>query len=228
MLAEGLVIVSSILLAFAIDAWWEQRQERSHALEQLVRVESDLRINTTMMQDKIRDLEDAAEAIKEYQQWMGPEPEAVDRELLAQQWDRMMGIGTLSLVRRAIDDFLAGGAEMHSDEPAIREKLAGWYYNASQLESQYQILRQEHWELANYNNRNPRTPLLGITSRSFRAQGFPESAFPTEQAALLNNPVVESLLGNYLMRMSFVLRLARRHETMQKELLSLLAEATAQ
>ncbi|MDH3424629.1 MAG: hypothetical protein OEN00_16655 [Gemmatimonadota bacterium] len=34
-LAEGAVIVLSILLAFGIDAWWEGRQERAEELAAL-------------------------------------------------------------------------------------------------------------------------------------------------------------------------------------------------
>ena len=40
---EGVVIVVSILLAFGIDAWWGERQERKRMLGQLTQVEIDLR-----------------------------------------------------------------------------------------------------------------------------------------------------------------------------------------
>lgn len=40
-LAEGLVIVASILLAFGIDAWWDRAQERREELGYLVALHSE-------------------------------------------------------------------------------------------------------------------------------------------------------------------------------------------
>ena len=42
LVAEGLVIVVSILLAFAIDAWWDSSQERSKEIAYLEQLEDDL------------------------------------------------------------------------------------------------------------------------------------------------------------------------------------------
>jgi hypothetical protein len=42
MLIEGFVIVVSILLAFAIDAWWNERQEAKEAALQVERVVAEL------------------------------------------------------------------------------------------------------------------------------------------------------------------------------------------
>ena len=42
MALEGLVIVASILLAFALDAWWDNRQERAEVVELLVLMDQEL------------------------------------------------------------------------------------------------------------------------------------------------------------------------------------------
>ena len=42
LLVEGVVIVVSILLAFAIDAWWDERQQLSDAEDQVERVVAEL------------------------------------------------------------------------------------------------------------------------------------------------------------------------------------------
>lgn len=41
-LAEGTAIVASILLAFAIDAWWEERREREREVELLLALKDDM------------------------------------------------------------------------------------------------------------------------------------------------------------------------------------------
>ena len=43
--AEGATIVISIILAFAIDAWWDERQERRDELEVLNRLQAELSVN---------------------------------------------------------------------------------------------------------------------------------------------------------------------------------------
>jgi hypothetical protein len=42
---EAAAIVASILLAFAIDAWWEERLERKEEAEQLVRLHAEFAVN---------------------------------------------------------------------------------------------------------------------------------------------------------------------------------------
>ncbi len=43
--AEGATIVISIILAFAIDAWWDERQERQNEIEILERLQNELAVN---------------------------------------------------------------------------------------------------------------------------------------------------------------------------------------
>ena len=47
--AEGLAIVVSILLAFAIDAWWEDRSDRQQLNNGLVNLQTELRSNIEMI-----------------------------------------------------------------------------------------------------------------------------------------------------------------------------------
>jgi hypothetical protein len=44
--AEGATIVISIILAFSIDAWWDERQERRDEIEILDRLQAELSVNT--------------------------------------------------------------------------------------------------------------------------------------------------------------------------------------
>lgn len=49
MAAEGLAIVVSILLAFAIDAWWQERSDRGHLHNALVNLRAELEGNLEML-----------------------------------------------------------------------------------------------------------------------------------------------------------------------------------
>ena len=52
--AEGVVIVGSILLAFAIDAWWERTKEQQEALAMLEQLHADLVADTASITDAFR------------------------------------------------------------------------------------------------------------------------------------------------------------------------------
>lgn len=60
--AEGAVIVISILLAFAIDAWWAQRQDRILERQYLERLSEDFDLGKLQLDFQHRRLSDALEA----------------------------------------------------------------------------------------------------------------------------------------------------------------------
>ncbi len=222
LMLEGVVIVISILLAFAIDAWWDERQAAERDSERLVRVQSELRLNSEMLQQRISFLDRAATSVYAVQGWMGPEPEIVDINTFTEAWDGVFSIGTLSLVTRAIDDFLAAGSSTSNASNArneVNDKLSTWYYHADQLEGQYEILRQEHDALSQYSTANPRVPALGATGAVGAQLNLPKSKFPYDQSALMSDPVLESLLALYLIRLKFVMFVAKDLRTRNNELL---------
>jgi hypothetical protein len=53
LIIEGLVVVASILVAFALDAWWSQRAERQVELGNLRALSSDFRQNVTRLETVI-------------------------------------------------------------------------------------------------------------------------------------------------------------------------------
>ena len=75
LVTEGIVIVVSILLAFAIDAWWEDRQELKAAEDQVSRVLAELRANVGILENQNEYLSFATDGVKEFLARFGPEPQ---------------------------------------------------------------------------------------------------------------------------------------------------------
>lgn len=215
---EGGVIVSSILLAFAIDAWWEQRQDRQHEMSQLVRVSAELRQNQSMLLTKVDNLQTAFDAAVQLQSWMGVTPETVKTDLFNDTWDRMFDIGTFSLVNRAIDEHLATGSQDDAALMEIRSQLSNWSYRSKRLGNQYDILRREHQALIYHLVRNEDAPILGSLPAWMKQYGIPETAFPFDQASVLGDPVTESLLASYMMRLMGVINQSKQHAERQQAL----------
>ena len=85
LIIEGTVIVFSILLAFAIDAWWDGRQVEDAQIERLSRVAAELRSNSERIHRKIETLEVAITATSKILSWMGPEPQDVELQMFKSQ-----------------------------------------------------------------------------------------------------------------------------------------------
>lgn len=217
---EGSVIVLSILLAFAIDAWWDERKEENAQLERLVRVAAELQLNSERIQSKIETLQIAINATSEYLSWMGPQPQEIQPQIYNNQWGTMISIGTFSLIRRAAEDFLATGNVASSGQVEIRNSLSEWYSYGDNLEKQYEILREEHAKLIDYTYAKPAAPALRTMSGVAVMQSHPKSNFTYDQSELLDDPVVESLLAIYLIRLEFVIEQAIEHQERQASLLA--------
>ena len=108
-LVEGAAIIASILIAFAIDLWWDDRKEFESEIRDLIRVSAELESNSDKIQNKLQTIAFSIEATSTFISWMGPEPENVEKETLVEQWDNLYGIGFFSLHQSATGDYLASG-----------------------------------------------------------------------------------------------------------------------
>ena len=214
---EAVAIVGSILLAFAIDAWWEKRQEQDADTKQLDRVSAELEANADRIQRKLETLSVAIDATSMVLSWMGPQPESVPDRNLFNQWVNLSSIGSFSLLRNASENYLAAGDIDSAESVNIRYAVSEWYTYGDDLEKQYELLRVAHAALGVYSQ--DIIPRLREIQLVPIMQGHPTSKFPYDQTAVLSDPKMESRLAIYLLRLEFVSRQARdlqtRHERLQ-------------
>ena len=224
---EGGVIVFSILLAFAIDAWWEESQDRELEIQQLARVSAELMINGESFRSKVGTLKSAFDSAVVHQSRMGVKPEPADPQELMRTWDRILGIGTLSVPNRAINEYLAAAAQGDPEFSEIRDRLTEWSYRSERLENQYVILRQKHTALTDYLMSMPSMPALSTLPDWMQAAGMPKSAFPSDPSRLLEDPRVENLLADYMIRLLFVRGQLEEQLQRQEELIQRISDTTA-
>lgn len=98
--AEGAVIVVSILLAFAIDAWWDFSQERAREASYLSQLERELQstIDNNAHVAARADSSDRAarKLVRVYYEERSPDPDSVSNWLLATgYWDVQPRLGTV-------------------------------------------------------------------------------------------------------------------------------------
>lgn len=219
-LVEGIAIIASILIAFAIDAWWEDRQETESEIRSLVRVSTELEVNSERIQSKLRTIEASIEATSTFISWMGPQPTIVEKDVLVEQWDTLYGIGFFSLQRSAIRDYLAIGQTDMVKNLEVRRALSQWYSSGTALEEQYERLRAAHANISGYLQ--DAIPFLHTISANALMSDHSTSKFPFDQTAFLADPRLESRLALFLIRMEFVSEQAVELKDSQRELVDLI------
>jgi hypothetical protein len=125
-LVDGVVIVASILLAFSIDAWWDERQERAEEGEALAQLAIDFRANAARL-DTVRFYHQRAlDANYEIiaRAGLGGEPEGglSTAELL----DQMGTAWNYDPVLGGINSLIQSGKLGIIQNDSLRVAIAGW------------------------------------------------------------------------------------------------------
>jgi hypothetical protein len=222
---EGAVIVVSILLAFAIDAWWEERGAHAAELEQLVRVARELESNSGRLRRKLEIIEYSIEGTEELISWMGPEPVDVPPKTFHSHWNKFFSIGMYSVLRSAAQDYLATGAAGNLRHVEIRDSLSAWHADADDLEEQYSQLRVAHKRINDYTE--DLVPTLHTVIGTGVVNQELSSKFPYDRRVLLSAPSFESRLATYLIRLEFVSEQAKDLLQDQAELASMIDDVTS-
>ena len=202
LLVEGVVIVASILLAFAIDAWWDKRQELQDEERQLLSIVAELDSNAERIREKLDTLAVAEDATRRFLSWMGPEPLPVDQGELKDAFSKMYSIGSFALLRGASESYLSGARFETANHERVRKSIAAWDAAGDELEKQYSWLREAHANLGEYLS--DAVPMHYFDASHPLLQGIQGSRFPFDRTVLLADPKIESRISLYLIRIRFV------------------------
>ena len=212
-LVEGTAIVISILLAFAIDAWWDQRREARDAQDQFVRVVSELRANIAVLEAQDQDLDLTTRAAREFLSIMGPDAEPVSTLEIGSMMYRIFGVPTLSLNRGATQNFLSSGQLTDGRWIDIRLALAEMLSEAQIAENSSLELRQMRPEIL--ERMRAFVSELDVVKEHPLMADYPSSRFDSNTDALLSDMKFESLTASYAIRMEINRRnaqeLLKRH-----------------
>jgi hypothetical protein len=110
--SEFLIIVASILAAFALDAWWDARIESQRMLEKLQALEAELATTRELISAERDRLEAARGAVAEILKQISPDAPLQDPDELKILMDLSFRVGTIELqggsLQAIILDYLHG------------------------------------------------------------------------------------------------------------------------
>ena len=126
---ESMVIILSILLAFGIDAWWEERREASDTRESIEVVRRDLVDLLSQLEEFEKFSADTAKAsLAAARAFSGSQPVAVeDRPQVEADVLRSTSRRTMRLPRAGYTDLLNTGNLAEIDNSALRDTLVHFY-----------------------------------------------------------------------------------------------------
>lgn len=210
MLAEGAVIVVSILLAFAVDAWWDYRQERAREVaylrELVVDLENTLADNAAFSRRAEPGDQAIARLVQSYYEATPPQPDSVAYWLSALKfWVTQPRLGTLQTLVSTGDLALIRSDSLRTAIPNhLTNMIAFDGFEAAGAET-YQLAARD---LASYIDVNQiLIETLSSTARDSALEPDPLEPLPRGQprdlprqnlGAVVRNPEVHRILSQML------------------------------
>ena len=123
---EGLVIILSILIAFALDAGWADRQERRLERSVLEELRDEFRSAEARIVHSMDELEGVLAASRELLSHLGPEAPALAPATALDLTERILEINTLEVPSSVLDSVIATGQLRLISNAELRTALAEW------------------------------------------------------------------------------------------------------
>lgn len=141
---EAIVIVGSILLAFAIDAWWEERVNRKEERVALSGLHTEFQNSTTRLGTSSTRLASATEIYNLFQSHQDQDlPLSISNTLIVS----MLGVPTFDKVTPVLDGLIQSGNLRLIQNQEVLSSLAVWQRDLIQLSESQQNSRRATYEV---------------------------------------------------------------------------------
>ena len=149
-LFEGLVIVASILVAFALDASWSNYQEYRVEQRVLAELKEEFESAKVRIESSIVELESAIDATLKFASFLGTEPVAFPPEATQDLFNRIIDMNTLEVPSSVLDSIIASGQVRLISNAELRGALATWPAFVADVRENHEWHRVEtvgniHW-----------------------------------------------------------------------------------
>jgi hypothetical protein len=223
--SEFLVIVLSILAAFALDAWWDSRVEDQMVHETLHALEAELittRQQITLEREK---LESARNAVVELLVHVSPHAPLLDPDSLEVLMDLSFRVGTIELQVGSLQAILSTGILASIRNPGLARLLATWPNTLASVRTKSSMLEENREIILGYLH--DRFPTLEIARKTGQMSRYPASGFEASAAAVQGDRRVEGLFGNRGMLIEDTDERLRRLDALTVDILALIHASPA-
>ena len=201
---DVVLIVVSILIAFALDAWWDDQNERRVEVEQIATLLSEFRTARDSLRSLSENIERVSVATTRLLTLMGPEKSESDSELLFRLLGTSLNFGGAAPKQTALISVLANGNRLIESSNTLVDLLAGWPLEMEDIERDFSHLernREIDLQAALID-----VGVAGIGGLPVvEALGLPSPAFPAETDRLTRSVRVYAALSYRALRLKILL-----------------------
>ena len=193
-LVEAVTIVFSILLAFAIDAWWDTRIESRRSQAQLETISAELRIIEESVTRIRIDFDSLRDAVARLLSSIGPEAPLLDPDQLYEWIDLSFRGQTIELETGSVTALLASGELSNIRNMNLKAALATWPASVARVRLKSAQLEANRELIIDYLN--DKFPTLEIAWKTGQMDRYPRSDFPADPAQFQRDMKLEGLFAN--------------------------------
>lgn len=202
---DVVLIVVSILIAFALDTWWDDRADRSREEAHLQTLLSEFRATRDRLQLRLNELEGSIEATYEILALTGPSPRSVSSEVLGDLINTSFDVGVFSPQGGAVQALLASGELPLLQSDSLSVLLAGWPVLVDVLRSDSERLSLNREERIHESLLRLGVPTAQI-ARHLDWVDLPASGFSLDPNAVLSDVGLENAFVSRAVRSRFLER----------------------
>ena len=191
---EFLVIVVSILAAFALDAWWESRSERARVVERLEALEAELLTTRELIAEERGQLASTRSAVTAILGHISPDAPLISPDSLNTLMDLSFRHGTIELQGGLAQSLQTTGEAMSIQSDGITSLLATWPVALADVRSKSAMLEQNREIILDHLYGT--YPTLDITHKTGQMSAYPTSDFTASAAVVQRDLRMEGLFGN--------------------------------
>ena len=129
---EGVAIVVSILLAFWIDTWWEDRKEARLEVVYLLELQENFELSKSRLEDQAAELEETARSMQILQNQSVLESPSMSVSELNENFGQVINMSSFFPVNRAYAN-MTGSGELKLIRSRPLKKALAEYYAAAQV-----------------------------------------------------------------------------------------------
>lgn len=191
---EAAAIVASILLAFAIDAWWNERVDQSRSKAQLRSLAIEFGEVELHLQQYEAQLLNLRQAVSDLLSHIGPDTELQSMDTLYTLMDHSFRASKMELPTASLESLLASGELSAVSGEKLNALLTTWPAQVSNLRNQSGLLEANREEIIRYLH--DKLPTLSIAYKTNQMNHYPESGFIGNPEIVQRDMKVEGLFGN--------------------------------
>ena len=191
---EAAAIVASILLAFAIDAWWDERVNQKQVKDQLrsLAIEfGEVELHLQQYEERLLNLR---QAVSDLLSHIGPETQVQDVDSLYSLMDLSFRASKMELPTASLQALLVSGELSAVSDDKLSALLANWPTQVSNLRNQSGLLEENREEIIRYLH--DKVPTLSIAYKTNQMSHYPESGYIGDPEGIQRDMKVEGLFGN--------------------------------